>query len=293
MSNLRRAVEQRQIQEHRRKWDRIIPLLNKYRIQPPAPAPKHIQYFFGETVYNFIAPLDNARTAEALVEGTASVMHSLESALNQMPSTVNFANEPLPATLACKPGCNYCCHIRVTTSAPQVLFLADTLRKTLTPEAQRELFNRMREFEQATSVMQPLEKAIRILVCPLNLDGMCIGYSSRPISCVGYHSFDVQKCIEGTLPGDEEVYVPQDQTRREAQALHTVALITGMKALELQEAELELIPALRIALTDEEAGSKYLNGEPVFAEADEPAVRAQANDFSNRGVTPLRMKQNG
>lgn len=110
-------------------------------------------------------------------------------------------------------------------------------------------------------------------MCPLNVDNFCIVYSVRPMSCAGYHSFEVQKCIEDTLHPEEELKIVQDPERIQLRALYSKALSAGLLALGLDDTELEIIPALRIALMDEEAGQKYMNGENVFAEADRKDIR--------------------
>jgi len=238
-----------------------------------------LRFIFAEKAALFLTPLDQAKTEGALREGITRLQNSfvgMVDELNKIPSK----------RVACKPGCNYCCTIRVTCSAGQVLVLAKYLKRTLSPEALEALLARIAEYEAETATLTPLQQVLRVTMCPLNVDGLCIGYPARPISCSGYHSFDVEKCREDYADPNAEVTVPQDPQRWAYRSMHIEALSAGMEALGLDSTELELIPALRIALLDDEAGTKYMNGEPVFAEADMPEVKEeQSRDLDRRGMS--------
>ena len=229
-------------------------------------------YFIQKTAI-FLRPLDEAKTEGALIEASTQLQRSLESELELLRPALIVAGKK--TQMACTKGCDHCCSIRVSLGAPQVLMLARYLRKNLTSTQLSDLRVRMASFERRVDAMPPLQQLLRSVMCPLNVDKACIAYAARPTNCIGYHSFDVQRCIErAAIPEDESIRVPSSQVRRMTTALHIQAMWAGMKAMSLPYYELEFIPALRIALDDEEAGKKYVSGESVFASAHRPEVLA-------------------
>ncbi|HLO97917.1 MAG TPA: hypothetical protein VK171_04915, partial [Fimbriimonas sp.] len=115
--------------------------------------------------------------------------------------------------------------------------------------------------------------------CPLNVDSLCIGYPARPMTCMGHHSLDVQDCIDDMNDPEGEPKIRKSSDRHGMMQFHHVVLTKSLRAIGCDATELEYIPALRIALEDNEAGTKYANGEANFSEADMADVRqAQTED---------------
>ena len=278
-------------------WDNILALCEKHRVRLPRQledvslkfrdSDEHRELIcaFLEKSSMFLEPMDKNRCELSLKDGTRKILRSFDHLQDLMPKVVNFAGNPASSTIACKPGCNYCCTIRVTVLATEALVLAHYLKKKLSTEQMESLLARISEFELETATLTPIQQVLRSTMCPLNVDGFCIGYANRPINCIGYHSFDVQKCIEDSESPESEPLVPQDKQRWSLRGLHFEALYAAMNAFNLDVTQLEFVPALSIALRDDEACTKYLLGEPVFAAADNHEVRnAQANDMLNRGI---------
>ena len=235
----------------------------------------------------FVEPIANGVTAKGLREGVHASLLFLDQLLDQMPATIAFADIGT-ASVACHRGCHHCCHIRVTTKGPVVLALAFYLRKKLSSEQIAQLVSRLRGHVSDGLAMTPLEQVLKGRVCPLNVDGVCIGYEYRPYACRTHHSFDVSRC-QAARQGDEaDVRVPQDPNRHALQALVSRPVNECTRLLGLNTDELEFIPALLIALTDEGAAEKYIAGEPVFAPAHRPDVlEAQQGEIRRLGLIPI------
>lgn len=296
--------KQKKAKENKKTWSNIVALSKKHNLQLPpqldnvppefegSSQHQELVFAFLEKAAMFLEPLDKERSTAAVREGARAIHRSFDHLQNLMPKTVHFGNEPEPMTLACKPGCNYCCTIRVTAVAPEILTLAFYLKKKLNADEMGDLLSRISAFEAETATLTALKQVLRSTMCPLNVDGLCIGYANRPTGCIGYHSFNLQKCIEDHQNPEGEAMVPQDPQRWMFRDMHVQALEAGMRAFGLDNTELEFIPALRIALTDDDAGEKYVRGETVFTEADRPEVRtAQREDLSNRGLSNIGMRE--
>ncbi|HLO99273.1 MAG TPA: hypothetical protein VK171_11810 [Fimbriimonas sp.] len=268
-------------------------LIKKYRVGLPDqlryPPPEfegtqrhqEIVIAFMERVAMLLAPMDKERSEFSLREGSRNMVRSFEHLQNQLPQKLKNTNGGDPIPLACEVGCNHCCSLRVSVLAPEVLVLAHYLKKKLGADDLQALIKRMDDFEAGVAGLSPLEQAFRSVLCPLNVEGQCIGYANRPFTCTSYHSFDLSKCIERRENPRAESAVLQDPMRLTLRTLHKDATMAAMSALGLDATELEFVPALRVALSDSEAGAKYLKGEPVFASADMPAVReASASRFA-------------
>jgi uncharacterized protein len=243
--------------------------------------------FYGAAAGRFLEPIFDEVTPIGLRQGTHESLKFLDTYLAVLPTSATIPGLGF-RTIACSPGCNYCCTHPVTTSAPIVIALAFYLRKKLSEEEISGLLERIEAHVGAGNRMTPLEQSFRRRMCPLNVEGRCIGYEYRPFSCRGYNSYDAAQCksnmeseaIDGTVPHDE------DRTAREA--LVTAATGAVTEAVGLNDDELEFVPALLIALTEDNVAERYIAGERVFAKAHRPEVAAAESDyFARRGLSEL------
>jgi len=285
----------KQQKDQRREAQRILDLMAKYQVPLPvelvqSPRFAELRMPFAEIAAMMLAPLDKERSVPALRDGARAVHEHFNGFLDKLPTQVRFEGQDRPLELACKTGCNHCCTFRVTLKAPEALLIANYLRKKLSPEELDDLMARIGEFEKATEGLSLLEQGYRSIMCPLNVDALCRVYTHRPLNCSGYHSFSLQACIDDRENPAAAVPVPSDAYRRMVHALHGQAMECALVALGLEADDLEFVPALRIALTDPDAGEKYLRGEPVFADANRPDLREAVNkDYEDRQLTRLRM----
>lgn len=265
---------------------RIFALMAKYQVQVPvelanSPHFAALRLPFAEKVAAVLVPLDRERSEVALREGVRNLHEEFQRGFDACSTELRLGESKL--RLACEAGCNHCCHYRVTLKAPEALLLAHYLRKRLPPEQLNALKLSLAEFDAEIAALDVLGRAYRSRLCPLNVDTLCTVYPNRPLNCAAYHSFNLQACLDDAVSPGTAV-VPSDPDRRLLQALHGQAMEAALLALGLHAADLEFIPALRIALDDPEAGAKYLDGQPVFAAADQPELReALDREIARRG----------
>ncbi|MDR3689698.1 MAG: hypothetical protein P4L46_10000 [Fimbriimonas sp.] len=233
----------------------------------------------------FVEPLAEGMSAHGLRQGVHDTLLFLDQLLASMASTIDFADIG-KATIACRKGCSHCCHIRVTTKAPVVLALAFYLRKRLSVDELDLLLKRIERHVAEGLKMSPVEQVLQGRMCPLNVDGACIGYEYRPHACRTHHSFDVTRCQAAEAGIERDVRVPQDINRYSVQALVVRPVTECMKRLGLNDDDLEFIPALQIALTQPDAIERYLSGDPIFAPAHRPEVlEAQDQQIIRLGLS--------
>jgi Fe-S-cluster containining protein len=114
------------------------------------------------------------------------------------------------AKVDCKIGCNYCCHLEVTVSAPEVIHVAEYVRKNQTQEEQDALLGRIRDRMQVTKDMSDDERAASHLPCPLLVGGLCSVHPARPVMCRTFHSSDVDACRRANEGEDVAIPVARD-----------------------------------------------------------------------------------
>lgn len=242
---------------------------------------------YTEAAGRFAGPLGEERTPANLRRSARESLRYLDELLGDIPATINFSDLGR-STIDCREACNYCCHLWVTTSAPVVLALAFYLQKKLDDGQMAELILRMEKHATENAVLSTRDRVFRSRLCPLNVNGLCIGYEYRPHGCRSYHSFNVSRCRERMETENVEVPVPMDPLRRNVEAIVVRAADSCSKGFGLREDELELIPALLIAFRIPEAAERYLAGEDVFATAKCAELSAfQVNEFNRKGLTQL------
>lgn len=179
--------------------------------------------------------------------------------------------------IACTKGCNYCCYLRVTCYAPEVIALARRLRLSLGEEEIQALMIELEAYESSIAPMSATDKVIPRLLCPLNKQGVCTVYPWRPVSCSGFHSYDVEKCrLAHRITSLANIALPQSANRLFAKSVISQIMGNSLERLGLDSTEFELIPALIECLRNPETGVRYLDRQPVLQEANRPDVRRAA-----------------
>jgi Fe-S-cluster containining protein len=172
-------------------------------------------------------------------------------------------------TLACRKGCAYCCHNRVTAPAHELLTLAERIERL--PEAERAAVvervarnaERVESMDPATAFRTPMRCAL------LGDDNACSVYEDRPSSCRRYHSLRLKDC-------EDSFFRPDDLTSRirlstpllVASSAQAMAFRKVLVERGVDTSNYELHTALREALAGASAcGSRLVHGEKAFLHA--------------------------
>ena len=168
---------------------------------------------------------------------------------------------------ACRAGCAWCCSTTyVSTSAPEVIRIAEHLRATRSPEELAALVERLARREERIGAMNEERRRYARIPCALLVNNRCSVYDVRPLACRGIISSDAAACEASYRSG----WVRQIPNGPRHLGI-SVGVRMGMrKALDdagLDGAQLDLNAALRIALTTPDVAERWLSGEPIFAPA--------------------------
>jgi Fe-S-cluster containining protein len=171
-----------------------------------------------------------------------------------------------PPDLACRKGCDWCCHLTVGTSAAEVVRLLQYLRQTLAPDEFRALRERVVRLDEQRRGLPAADRDGAGLPCALLVDHRCIAYPVRPLTCRGFNSRDASQC-ERFVRSSGKTVLPLYATQLRLTTFVLDGMLVGLSESGLKGDRLELTAALRIVLEVPGAIERFLVGEPAFAEA--------------------------
>jgi|SRR5579871_640016 len=158
----------------------------------------------------------------------------------------------------CKKGCCYCCKAYVSALPPDIFAVARHVSARGRSEIDRVIA------AEAVTHGQDLDRrmATRDPCALLNGDA-CGVYAKRPIPCRAYNSRSVEACriFYGGGPDD----IPALELPKTLRAAVQQAMFVALRSLELADVSYELNHAVVVALTTENAESRWLAGEDIFA----------------------------
>lgn len=164
--------------------------------------------------------------------------------------------------LACRPGCNHCCHSPVSAVGAEALTIAAYIAVNFSAAERAALDART----EARVRLQAGDRDHHAL-CPLNVDGRCQVYPVRPLNCRKWHSFDESACRRAFRDDDPTAEIPRASVRADASGLIWQSAVAAFTAIGVDVSELDLIPALQLALHGDDVPARFVAGEPVFAAA--------------------------
>ncbi len=174
------------------------------------------------------------------------------------------ADPPEPS--ACKEGCDWCCHLTVGTSVPEVVRMVTYLRQTLSAEELRATQERITRADEERRRLPLNRRASARLPCGLLVGHRCSAYPVRPLTCRGFNSADASRC-EQFVTSRARVEIPAYQPQQRVMTFVLDGTRAGLQAAGLKDDLLELNAALRIALEQPDAVDRWLAGQPAFAAA--------------------------
>lgn len=162
------------------------------------------------------------------------------------------------ARLACRTGCNFCCHLRVSVLPHEAIALFRYLQSRMPATAAQQVRARLRH-NVGTPPTVPR-------ACAFLVDGECAAYEVRPSACAAYHSMSRERCEQSFL----DPAVPSGTVA--LQGLQAVALAmeagvnAAVKAEGLSNIPSELHTAVAALLANPALIARWRAGRPLVKE---------------------------
>jgi len=177
-------------------------------------------------------------------------------------------NDPPIKPLACEAGCSHCCYQYDVGVTPfEILCIAAHILETYNKDEQAVVLDKIAMAEKKKRSLPIEDWGYGKFPCPLLVDEKCSVYEVRPLVCRAMNSYDGDRCRQNRETPRNDSSVPMYGHQYEIAKFARVGIQRGLSDVSLQNEILELVPALRIALTTSGALLRWLAGERIFEEA--------------------------
>jgi len=205
----------------------------------------------------------------------------------------SLMGEAQKPAVACRKGCGWCCHVTIVATAPEIFLIANWLRDQYKEDFAGLLY-RLQAADQKTRYLSASERPARKIPCAMLVNNACSIYSVRPGACRGLVSRSAALCESGYNGENVRIDVPDLWTR--LRHAHKQVLWAALSACGRPAACYEFHHALRIALENPDAETRWLQGEDVFTAVareviDDPAVNAQNQRLIDALITAASGKE--
>jgi len=159
------------------------------------------------------------------------------------------------AQVACAPGCDYCCHLRVDVFAHEAVALLQHVRTRASTEEAAAVERKIRANAARIDGLTVEQHRSAGLACAFLRGGLCSAHDVRPSACATYHSLSRARC-EHAFHHPADIGTPRNARPAllELQAFGAAqieATSAARKAAGLKDEQLELHQALRALLDGE------------------------------------------
>lgn len=166
--------------------------------------------------------------------------------------------EQVRTDAACGPRCAWCCHTRVSATAPEILFLARGL-----PAGAKHAIPGLAS-RRHDGWDRPLLESLA--PCAVLADGLCTAHPSRPIVCRTTMSLDADQC-RLACSDPEEALIPSTLASVALRAVFEIALQGAMLNAGYAVDRFDLATGLADAVSVPDAEAAWLAGADVFPSA--------------------------
>ena len=169
------------------------------------------------------------------------------------------------ASIACRAGCNHCCHMRVVVTVPEIIFLYEYVAANFSTVDRADLNRRIVSLDTRSHGLSDEEWGVRHWQCPMLVGGLCSVYPARPLECRGYNSTDVAACA-AAAEDYSEWDVPMNDELMAAYKSAQAGLLHGLVGAGYRPRLVELVAGLRVVFDDPTAIDRWLQGENPFSQ---------------------------
>jgi Fe-S-cluster containining protein len=159
------------------------------------------------------------------------------------------------AGLACRVGCNFCCHLQVQVLPHEAIALFRYLQSQMPRATAQRVRAKISDYSAQPPLLRP---------CAFLIDGECAAYEVRPSACAGYHSLSKERCEQSfkdpTLPSSTVVL----QSFQVVAAALEEGLNAELSTQGLSHAPSELHAAVAALLAQPALIARWRAGRPLL-----------------------------
>jgi Fe-S-cluster containining protein len=194
------------------------------------------------------------------VDACVALSGSINTLIEQ--ATQSFQAED--SGIACRAGCNFCCHLRVMVFPHEAIALFRYLGSSMPKEQAQAVRKRVLENAAHIASLALEGRSATNLACAFLLDGKCSAYAARPAACSGYHSLSREKCEAsfnngGNLPEG----IPVLGALRYVAAVLDEGMEQGLAASKLSAARVELNTAVAALIRNPALIQRWRSGREL------------------------------
>jgi len=209
-------------------------------------------------------------TASTLKSGTdVDSCRSLISKADARFETTFDHLRKLGAAIACKSGCSFCCHLRVTVAPHEAIALFGYLRSEIPASLAQEIEQRILANAEQIAHMTQEQHWSTNLRCAFLVDGSCSAYRARPMACALHHSLDVGACKQlYENPSNHSVGVRRLAVIERTKAATQAGMRQALAGLGLSDEPMELHTAVAAVLREPSLIEEWRSGGPLVKPAE-------------------------
>lgn len=139
----------------------------------------------------------NEEGAQARMQLSARpTAENAQAALNVSLSRMDrrLAEAPDAHSLACKSGCDWCCHFTIDVRPLEALNIAEHVLTQFTPDQRQRVRAEIDANAQRLATLDEMQRVQQNLRCPFLIEHRCSIYAVRPQTCRNYHATNVAGC---------------------------------------------------------------------------------------------------
>ena len=169
------------------------------------------------------------------------------------------------APIACKPGCNFCCHLRVTVAPHEAIALFRYLRSQIPAAVAQQIEQRVLANAGQIAHMTEEQHWSKNLRCAFLVDGACSAYRARPMACALHHSLDVDACeVSYENPSDHSLGIRKLAVIEQTMAATQAGMSQALEEMGLSDEPMELHTAIAAVLRDQSLIERWRSGRALL-----------------------------
>lgn len=201
------------------------------------------------------------------VRAPAKMMAALRWGYDELDQAYAGTSPRVLARVACRAGCDSCCHVPVDASAHEVFFAADHIQTHFSPAALTAVIARLARHQARITAYEEGQRARSRQPCALLKAGTCSIYAARPGTCRTHHTSNVALCVANKADASVNVtkaYLPALRARMYAVMF---GVDEAMEAAGYDERCYDFGCALHEALTNSLCLMRWLRRQPAFPDS--------------------------